>query len=787
MKTLKNMNTLLSALVIVTMLLGGVDPLQVHAQDVTTSESTYRDIPTVKDTLTVAPIKVSSVEATPTSVPTVQPTAEPPTSSAANAAPGGDNSHGHVTPAERQAAAARAAAARQAGLRSAEQMAAAAAPLMNPGGVPDYFGAIPNYANSPLPASLGISGDGTGANGTVTLTAGGVVSSIAVTNGGSDYSDAATTAMVIGGGGSGAILMPVIDPISGSITSINVVNGGTGYNTVPGIRKFVDSLPGLGYSNRNNLGQYIPVAIPDTITYPGSDYYEIELGQYTEQLHSDLPATLLRGYRQTNTSDSTVSVFSYLGPVIIAQSGRPVRIKFTNNLPTGSGGDLFIPVDTTVMGAGMGPTGEVTGITITNGGSGYTSAPLVTISGDGTGATAEATILNGAVNVIHITNPGTGYTTASVSMTGTATASATVVGTVAGNYSQNRATLHLHGGNTPWISDGTPDQWTTPATETTSYPEGVSVYNVPDMPDPGPGSLTFFYTNQQSARLMFYHDHAYGITRLNVYAGEAAGYLVTDPVEKTLINGGTIGSVTVPAGTIPATEIPLIIQDKTFVPSVSQLALEDPTWNSGSTPGTVHTGDLWFPHVYMPNQNPFDPMGVNGVGRWDYGPWFWPPFNTIAYGEVPNPLYPSVTNPLEGPNNPGTPNPSIVPEGYMDTPLVNGTPYPFLSVTRQAYRFRILNASNDRMLDLQLYCAKSNGTMWDITGALLDANAGEVNMVPAVETSGYPANWPTDGRAGGVPDPATIGPSFIQIGTEGGLLPAPAVIPNQPEIGRAHV
>ena len=34
--------------------------------------------------------------------------------------------------------------------------------------------------------------------------------------------------------------------------------------------------------------------------------------------------------------------------------------------------------------------------------------------------------------------------------------------------------------------------------------------------------MTFYYTNQQSARLMFYHDHAWGITRLNVYAGEAA-------------------------------------------------------------------------------------------------------------------------------------------------------------------------------------------------------------------------------------------------------------------------
>ena len=65
--------------------------------------------------------------------------------------------------------------------------------------------------------------------------------------------------------------------------------------------------------------------------------------------------------------------------------------------------------------------------------------------------------------------------------------------------------------------------------ETTPYPKGVSVQNVPDMPDPGPGAMTFFYTNQQSARLMFYHDHAWGITRLNVYAGEAAAYLITDP------------------------------------------------------------------------------------------------------------------------------------------------------------------------------------------------------------------------------------------------------------------
>ena len=143
-----------------------------------------------------------------------------------------------------------------------------------------------------------------------------------------------------------------------------------------------------------------------------------------------------------------------------------------------------------------------------------------------------------------------------------------------GSYTQNRATLHLHGGNTIWISDGTPHQWTVPVGESTPYPKGVSVKYIPDM-DGGTepqGTLTFFYSNQQTARLMFYHDHALGITRLNVYAGEAAGYLLTDPTETSLIA----------AGTLPNLGIPLIIQDKTFVDATT-IASQDPTWNWGTT------------------------------------------------------------------------------------------------------------------------------------------------------------------------------------------------------------
>ena len=69
--------------------------------------------------------------------------------------------------------------------------------------------------------------------------------------------------------------------------------------------------------------------------------------------------------------------------------------------------------------------------------------------------------------------------------------------------------------------------------------------------------------------------------------------------------------------------------------------------------------------------------------------------------------------------------------------------------------------------------------MWN-GQTLLDGNVGEVPMVPAVPTAGFPASWPVDGRPEGVPDPNASGPSWIQIGTEGGFLPNPVVIPPQP-------
>jgi FtsP/CotA-like multicopper oxidase with cupredoxin domain len=308
------------------------------------------------------------------------------------------------------------------------------------------------------------------------------------------------------------------------------------------------------------------------------------------------------------------------------------------------------------------------------------------------------------------------------------------------------------------------------------------------------GTLTFYYTNQQSARLMFYHDHSYGITRLNVYAGEAAPYVLQDPIEQKLVNGGQFrnkantATVTVSAGTIPTEQVPIVIQDKTFVPQDAQLATQDPTWLKSAWGGY---GSLWLPHVYMPNQIASNDSfgnelgGVNAMGRWDYAFWFYPPMTGITNGPVTNPKFGQVGQPTQ---NPGTPTPCIAPEAFMDTPLVNGTAYPYLKVERKAYRFRILNACNDRTLNLQIYFAKSNtpDTSDGNGNPTLQKASGEVSMTVAAPHPGdpnWPATWPTDGRDGGVPDPNNArngDPEFIQIGNEGGILPSAAVLPNTP-------
>jgi len=103
---------------------------------------------------------------------------------------------------------------------------------------------------------------------------------------------------------------------------------------------------------------------------------------------------------------------------------------------------------------------------------------------------------------------------------------------------------HLHGGHTESASDGLPDAWFTP---------GFSLK--------GPGFIKgdiapYHYSNTQEAATLWYHDHALGITRLNVYAGLAGYYLLTDENEMNLQATGKL-----PADPY---DLELVIQDRMF-------------------------------------------------------------------------------------------------------------------------------------------------------------------------------------------------------------------------------
>ena len=102
-------------------------------------------------------------------------------------------------------------------------------------------------------------------------------------------------------------------------------------------------------------------------------------------------------------------------------------------------------------------------------------------------------------------------------------------------------------------------------------------------------------------------------------------------------------------------------------------------------------------------------------------------------------------------------------EAFNDTPTVNGTAYPTTTLQPKSYRFRILNAADDRYFNLQMYKADSTGTEVALDPAALAAEQDDPTVVPAPDTK-----------------ISTPGPSWMQIGNEGGFLPAPVIVPNQP-------
>ena len=212
--------------------------------------------------------------------------------------------------------------------------------------------------------------------------------------------------------------------------------------------------------------------------------------------------TTVWGYVSGTTCPTTLQP-TYLGPIIVARRGNPSELKFINSLPP-----------TTTSGLLAWQTG--TDQTL------HWADPL----GNEQNPCAHDAMMNPGVPPAPL---------------------------CAQNYAGPIPTVvHLHGGEVPPQIDGGPDAW--------FLSDGTAIGHGYYSKD-GPTSKNYAiyrYPNSQEAAPIWFHDHALGVTRLNVYAGLAGGYLLIDP-PTTLPAGLTAtGLSTQPVLT------PIIIQDRMF-------------------------------------------------------------------------------------------------------------------------------------------------------------------------------------------------------------------------------
>jgi FtsP/CotA-like multicopper oxidase with cupredoxin domain len=388
------------------------------------------------------------------------------------------------------------------------------------------------------------------------------------------------------------------------------------FGRVPGMSAPVAlaQIPG-GSLDPNDVDKYVtPMLIPPvmpkaaTITLPGgkpADYYEISMRQFQEQiLPADMPATTVWGYGAVKSA-SKRGLLLHNAPslTIEAKWNRPVRIKWINELVDDNGDFLphLLPVDQTLHWAN--PPG---GTAARDMRPDFTGQPT---PGPYTGPVPIVTHLHGSAGV---GDESDGYAEA-------------------------------------WYlpaADNIPDGY---ATEGTWYNFFAGKASSKFAVSWGPGFATFQYPNNQRESTLWYHDHALGMTRLNVYAGPAGFFLVRGGPEgeKAVLDSRTGTTAVLPspapkeADQFPPKktyyEIPIAVQDRSF----------------------NENGSLFYPDT----RAFFDGYA---------GPY-------IPTTEV---------------------SPIWNPEVFGNMIMVNGNTWPFQRVEQRRYRLRFLNGCQSRFLIL---------------------------------------------------------------------------------------
>ena len=343
----------------------------------------------------------------------------------------------------------------------------------------------------------------------------------------------------------------------------------------------------------------------DTIIRRGQtvDYYEISMKQFEQQiLPGPLPKTTVWGYGAVKSA-SPGGLLLHNAPslTIEAQVDRPVRVKWINDLKDADGDYLphLLPVDQTLHWAN--PPGGVKD---------RDTRPTFTETPDRyTGPVPMVTHVHGAVGVA---DDSDGYAEAWY---------LPAAKNIPPGYARNGTWFRFFA-----------------AKAAGSYGVGWP-----------PGSAIFQYPNENRASTIWYHDHALGMTRLNVYAGPAGFYLVRGgPHGDHAVVDRRTGTPAVLPGPAPAAgdpfppdtpyyEIPIAIQDRSFN--------ED--------------GSLFYPDSRV----------------------F---FDGIVHDYIPDGEFSPIWN----------------PEFFGNTIMVNGNTWPFQTVEQRRYRFRFLNGCQSRFLIL---------------------------------------------------------------------------------------
>jgi len=359
------------------------------------------------------------------------------------------------------------------------------------------------------------------------------------------------------------------------------------------------------------------------------DYYEIAMRQFLQQI---LPPTDVNGATLNPTTvwgygPNPATVLG--GPVIFnapsltieAKYNRPVRVKWINELVDVNGKYLhhLLPVDPTLHWANPpgGKAGRDTRPT-------FTETP-----GRYTGPVPIVTHVHGAVGV---GDESDGYTEA----------------------------WYLPTANNIPVGYATEGTWYNFFKDKAFNKFGETW---------GPGFATFQYPNPDRASTNWYHDHALGMTRLNVYAGPAGFYIIRGgpsdmvlDISKKKVTPAVLPGPAPAIGDLPGMtyyEIPIAIQDRSF----------------------NIDGSLFYPDT----REFFD--GIVG--------------DFIPTGEF---------------------SPIWQPEFFGNMMMINGNTWPFQTVEQRRYRFRFLNGCQSRFLILD-FNQIPGVEVWQIgnEGGFLDA------------------------------------------------------------------